>query len=147
VYDQLAAAYLRTGYEEAARKVRIAKQWHRRAVLNPAGRLLNWLLYVTVGYGYRTWLAGAWLAGLIAIGTWVFSHAYPDNMTPVSTHPPAFHALAYTLDVLVPIVNLGQQNAWQPQDSALYWSWALTGAGWVLTTAVVAGLTGILKRD
>ena len=48
---------------------------------------------------------------------------------------------------MLPIVNLGQKNAWQPQGAALYWSWALTGAGWVLTTAVVAGLAGILKRD
>ena len=48
---------------------------------------------------------------------------------------------------MLPIVSLGQKNAWQPQGSALYWSWALTGAGWVLTTAVVAGLTGILKRN
>ena len=147
LYDQLAAAYRRTGQEEAARTVGIAKQWRRRTALNPAGKLLNWLLYVTVGYGYRTWLAGVWLAGLIVVGTWVFSHAYPADITPASTHPGAFDPLAYTLNVLVPIVNLGRQNAWQPQGSALYWSWALTGAGWVLTTAVVAGLTGILKRD
>lgn len=44
-------------------------------------------------------------------------------------------------------MDLGQKSAWEPQGNALYWSWALTGAGWVLTTAVVAGLTGILKRD
>jgi hypothetical protein len=147
LYDQLAAAYRRTGQEEAARTVGIAKQWRRRTALNPAGKLLNWLLYVTVGYGYRTWLAGVWLAGLIVVGTWVFSHAYPADITPASTHPGAFDPLAYTLNVLVPIVNLGRQNAWQAQGSALYWSWALTGAGWVLTTVVVAGLTGILKRD
>jgi hypothetical protein len=30
---------------------------------------------------------------------------------------------------------------------AIYWSWAVIAAGWVLSTAVVAGLTGILKRD
>jgi len=146
-YDQLAATYRRTGQEEAARKVGLTKQWRRRSVLNPAGKLLNWLLYVTIGYGYRTWLAGAWLAGLLALGTWVFARAYPAHMTPASTHPEAFHPLAYTLDVLLPIVNLGQQNAWQPQGSALYWSPALTGAGWILTTAVVAGLTGLLNRN
>lgn len=60
---------------------------------------------------------------------------------------PAFHPPAYTLDVLLPILNLGQQDAWQPQGAALGWSWVLIGAGWVLTTAVVAGLTSILKRD
>ena len=147
LYDQLAAAYRRIGHEEAARKVKIAKQWHRRAVLNPGGKFLNWLLYVTVGYGYRTWLAGAWLAGLLTLGTWTFSRAYPAHMTPANAHPAAFHPFAYTVDVLLPIVNLGQQNAWQPEGPALYWSWALTGAGWILTTAVVAGLTGLLKRD
>jgi hypothetical protein len=147
LYNQLATAYRRTGQEEAARTVGIAKQWRRRTALNPAGKLLNWLLYVTVGYGYRTWLAGVWLAGLIVVGTWVFSHAYPADITPASTHLGAFDPLAYTLDVLVPVVKLGRQNVWQPQGSALYWSWALTGAGWVLTTAAVAGLTGILRRD
>jgi hypothetical protein len=147
LYDQLAAAYRRTGQEDAVRKVGITKQWRRRTALNPAGKLLNWLLYVTVGYGYGTWLAGAWLVGLIALGTWVFARAYPAQMIPASAHHTAFHPLAYTLDVLLPIVNLGQQNAWQPEGSALYWSWALTGAGWVLTTAVVAGLTGIFNRN
>jgi hypothetical protein len=147
LYDQLAAAYQRVGHEEAARKVRIAKQRHRRAVLNAPGKALNWLLYLTVGYGYRTWLAGAWLAGLLAVSTWVFGYAYPDHMVRTSTYAAAFNPVAYSLDVLLPIVNLGQQSAWQPQGWALYWSWALTGAGWVLTTAVVAGLTSVLKRD
>lgn len=144
LYDQLAAAYRRIGQEGAAREIGIAKQWRRRSVLNAGGKLLNWLLYATVGYGYRTWLAGAWLAVLLSIGTWVFSGAH---MIATSSKPPPFHPFAYTADVTLPIVNLGQKNAWEPQGAALYWSWALTGAGWVLTTAAVAGLTGILKRD
>jgi hypothetical protein len=147
IYDQLAATYRKAGREEAARKVAIAKQWRRRTAIGPAGKFANWLLYLTVGYGYRTWLAGVWLAGLTGLGTWVFSNAYPAHMIATRMHPPAFHAFAYTLNVLLPIVDLGQKSAWQAQGSALYWSWALTGAGWVLTTAVVAGLTGVLKRD
>jgi hypothetical protein len=144
IYDQLAAAYRRTGQESAARKVGIAKQWHRRSVLNVGGKLLNWLLYATVGYGYRTWLAGAWLIALLTIGTWVFSGVH---MIATSSNPPPFHPFAYTADVTLPIVNLGQKSAWEPQGAAVYCSWVLTGAGWVLTTAAVAGLTGILKRD
>ena len=144
LYDQLAATYRRAGDDPAARKVAIAKQWRRRRARNP----LNWLWYATVGYGYRTWLAGIWLASFAGLGTWVFSSAYPAHMTALSTHPPTFHAAAYALDLLLPVIGLGQKSAWQPQGSAmLYWSWALTAAGWVLTTAVVAGLTGILKRD
>jgi hypothetical protein len=44
------------------------------------GKLWNWLLYVTVGYDYRTWLAGLWLVGLLAVGTLVFDRAYPIHM-------------------------------------------------------------------
>jgi hypothetical protein len=144
LYDQLAEAYRRAGDEPAARTVAVAKQWRRRNAFNP----LNYLWYATVGYGYRTWLAGIWLAALVVLGTWVFSGAYPGHMIAISSHPPAFHAAGYALDLLLPVIGLGQKSAWQPQGSALlYWSWGLTAAGWVLATAVVAGLTGILKRD
>jgi hypothetical protein len=126
-----------------ARTVGVAKQRNRRHMLNP----LNWLQYLSVGYGYRTWLAGIWLAGLAVLGWWVFTRAYPHHMSPATPKPPAFHALVYTLDVLLPIVDLGQEKAWTPHGWALYWSWSLIAVGWVLTTAAVAGLTGIFKRD
>jgi hypothetical protein len=144
IYDQLAAVYRQAGDESAARRVAIAKQWHRRRELNPLGRAWNWLLYLTVGYGYRTWLAALWLAALVVVGSWVFGHAHMEATTGT---PPAFHPTAYTVDVLLPIVDIGQQKAWLPQGAALYWTWALTGAGWILTTAVVAGLTSILRRE
>jgi hypothetical protein len=144
LYDQLAETYRRDGNESAARTVAVAKQWRRRRAFNP----LNWLWYSTVGYGYRTWLAGIWLVALVGLGTWIFRGAYPAHMTAISSNPPPFHAPVYALDILLPVVDLGQKAAWQPQGSAyLYWSWALTVAGWVLSTAVVAGLTGILKRN
>jgi adhesin HecA-like repeat protein len=147
LYEQLAAAYRRDGRDEAARRVAVAKQWHRRRVLNPLGKLWNWLLYLTVGYGYRTWLAALWLVGLLIVGTRVFEQA-SAHMTATKQPAPDFHPVIYTLERLVPILNLGQKDAWiPPEGTALAWSWVLTGAGWVLTTAVVAGLTGVLKRD
>jgi hypothetical protein len=146
-YEQLAAVYRQAGHEQSARRVAIANQWRRRRTLKPLGKGWNWLLWATVGYGYRTWQAGLWLLALLTVGTLVFDHAYPSHMIATKQPTPAFHAPAYTLDVLLPILNLGQQDAWQPQGAALGWSWVLIGAGWVLTTAVVAGLTSILKRD
>jgi hypothetical protein len=144
LYDQLSAVYRRAGDEQAARTVAIAKQRRRRRAYSP----LSWLWYVTVGYGYRPWLAIAWVIGLTALGTAVFGNAYPAHMIATSPHPPSFHAVGYALDLLLPVIGFGQKSAWQPQGGAYqYWSWALTAAGWVLTTAVVAGLTGILKRD
>ncbi|MEW2401476.1 hypothetical protein [Streptomyces sp. NPDC046862] len=66
---------------------------------------------------------------------------------PAPAPAPAIHTIAYTLDVLVPIVDLGQQKAWMPSGNALYCSWLLSGTGWILTTALAAGLSGVLKRN
>jgi hypothetical protein len=145
-YDQLTAAYRSAGREDAARLVAIAKQRRRRHAINPASKLINWLLYLTVGYGYRTWLAALWLTGLLGLGTAIFAQAYPRHMSATTTPAPAFHPVGYTLDVLIPIVDFGQQKTWTPTGSTLYWTWLLSAAGWILTTAVVAGLTGVLKR-
>jgi len=49
--------------------------------------------------------------------------------------------------VLLPIIDLGQQDSWQPTGIALYVYWVLIIVGWVLTSAFVAGITGIFKRD
>ncbi|TDC54467.1 hypothetical protein E1281_16240 [Actinomadura sp. KC345] len=146
LYDQLTSVYRRAGDEQAAHKVAVAKQWRRRAELNPAGKLANWLLYLTVGYGYRTWLAAVWLAVLLALGTWIFTETHPHDLTRTDKNAPAFNPFGYTLDVLLPIVDLGQQKAWRAKNAAMYWTWTFTASGWLLTTAVVAGLTGILKR-
>jgi hypothetical protein len=146
-YDQLAAAYRRDGRDEAARRVLIAKQWRRRGRLNP----WNWLLYGTVSYGYRTWLAALWLLLALWAGTNALDDAHQAGLLDPAKdnlgQQPTFHPLTYALDLLLPIVNLGQEGAWIPRGWAERWTWGLILAGWVLTTAVVAGLTGVLKRD
>lgn len=147
LYDQLAAAYRRAGRVEDARQAAIAKQRRRRRELNPLSRGWNWLLFLTVGYGYRPWLAGLWLIGLLAVGALFFASAHPTHMRSTAAVVPDFQPVVYTLDVLLPIVDFGQEKAWIPLDSARIWAWVLTGAGWILTTAVVAGLTNAVKRD
>jgi len=127
---------------EEARRGAIAKQRRRRRELNPLGWLWNWFLQVTVGYGYRPWLAG-----LLATGAFVFAGAHPAQFRQASATVPDFQPVVYILDALLPIVDFGQEKAWVPRDSARMWAWGLTGAGWVLTTAFVAGLTNALKRD
>ncbi|SNS48931.1 oxidoreductase [Actinomadura mexicana] len=143
IYDQLAAVYRSAGQTDAARRVSVAKQLRSRSLFNP----LNWLLYITVGYGYRPWQAGYWLAALTSLGWWIFTNAYPEHMTQAPSKAPVFNAAAYSLDVLLPVLDLGQEKAWIPHGPAQYWSWMLSVAGWVLTTAVVAGMTGAFKRE
>ncbi|MFD8573506.1 oxidoreductase [Streptomyces sp. NPDC059639] len=145
-YEQLGLNYRRLGHDDEARRVLLHRQRHRRATLGTAGRLWGFLLDATVGYGYRPWLAGLWLALLTAAGWGVFTtHSPVPNK---AGEGPPFHALVYTLDLLVPIGGFGQRDAWHwagtgPQTLA----YALVVVGWVLTTAVVAGVTRTLSRN
>jgi hypothetical protein len=148
-YEQLVAVYRQAGREEDARQVAIAKQRDRRHTLPIPGKAASLVLDILVNYGYRPWLAGLWLLGLVRAGGWIFDLAYPTRL--LATRPPGqqppFHASLYALDLLLPIGDLNYQGAWIPYGWAR-WCWlAWILAGWVLTIAVVAALSGILKRD
>ena len=149
-YEQLAAVYRRAGRDQDARTVAIAKQRARRRTLSLPGRLWSLLLDGLVGYGYRTWVAGLWLGGLWLVGWAVFDRAHANQelvlAKPSEAHP-GFHGAVYALDNLLPVVDLRQQAVWIPKGAVQWWASASILAGWVLTTAVVAALTGLLKRD
>ena len=51
---------------------------------------------------------------------------------------PPFNALAYTLDLLIPIGAFGQRNAYVSTGPAQWLADALIAAGWILATAVIA---------
>jgi hypothetical protein len=146
IYDQLAATYRRAGLVKDARRVLIAKE-RRHSGSNLLVKMWEWLLYLTVGFGYRKWLAAWWLAGLLIAGIALFSHAYPGHMQPTAAKVPAFNPVVYTVDVLVPFLNLGQEQEWIPQGWALAGLWVLKGVGWPLGVAITAGLTGSFTRD
>lgn len=149
IYEQLAAVYRRHGHDEAVRCVLIAKQRQRSAQGHLGAKLWGYLLDWTVGYGYRTWLAGFWLVGLLALGTYLFGNVYRAELTPASktTAPSSFQPFLYTLDLLLPVVSLHVHDAWVAQGAAQWWSVIFIVLGWVLATAVVLSLTGLLKRD
>ena len=149
IYDQLAAVYRRTGHDEDARRVLIAKQRRRFAQRNLAWKVGGYVLDWSVGYGYRTWLAAFWLAGFLILGTWLFGSVYRGELTPANKPdvPPPFQPFLYTLDLLLPVVSLHVRDAWIAHGAAQVWSVIFIIMGWILATAVVLSLTGLLKRD
>jgi hypothetical protein len=149
IYDQLASVYRRTGHDEDARRILIAKQRRRSAAGNLAGKIWGWLLYLTVGYGYRTWQALFWLVALLILGTWLFGSVYRSELTPANKPDvqPPFQPFLYTLDLLLPVVSLHVRDAWIAHGAAQVLSVVLIIMGWILATAVVLSLTGLLKRD
>ncbi|MFG2296778.1 oxidoreductase [Streptomyces sp. NPDC048603] len=143
-YERLAAV-LRTGGEDAdAREVLLAKQRRRRATLPPAARAWGYLQDWTVAYGYRPGRAAVWMLVLWAAGAAVFSRHEP---APVKAgESPQWNAVLYALDLLLPVVDLGQQGHWKVQGG---WQWgaaALVMLGWILATTVAAGASRLLRR-
>jgi hypothetical protein len=149
IYDQLAAVYRRAGQDNDARGVLIAKQRRRFAQRNLLWRLGGYVLDCLVGYGYRTWLAAFWLAGFLILGTWLFGSVYRGELTPANKPDvqPPFQPFFYTLDLLLPVVSLHVRDAWTAHGAAQGWSVIFIIVGWILATAVVLSLTGLLKRD
>lgn len=144
-YEQLAAYYRRAGHDNDVRHVLLAKQRHRRTTLGISGRISGRLLDATVGYGYRPWLAAIWLALLLTAGTAIYATHHPHAL-PGGPVPP-FNAFTYTLDLLIPIGAFGLRNAYASAGTAQWLADALIAAGWILATAVIAGVTRTVRRD
>jgi hypothetical protein len=150
LYEQLATFYRKVGRDDDARKVAITKQRRRRSTLSWPGKIWNSLLDSTVGYGYQTWKAGVCLLVMVLLGWWIFDRAHSVHHLVAAKPPgqrPLFHAGAYALDLLLPFADLGYQSAWVAGGWArgCYLAWNL--AGWLLITAVVAALSGLIKRE
>jgi cytoskeletal protein CcmA (bactofilin family) len=142
-YEQLASTYRRLGHDGDARAVLAAKQRHRHESSSLPVKAWGYLQDGTVGYGYRPVRAGAWLLALLVLGTVMFAQYPPHRIGP----GPAFHPFVYTADVLLPIVDFGQQGAYQPGGGWQWLAYGLTAAGWVLATTVAAGITRALRRQ
>ncbi|MGY0491574.1 oxidoreductase [Streptomyces sp. WG-D5] len=144
-YEQLAAHYRRQGQDDEARRVLLARERQRRSARRPLGRAWGLLLDVTVGYGYRPWIAGIWLVLLTLFGSLVF-HAHTPVPNKRGEGAP-FNPVAYTLDLLIPVGGLGQRGAWHWAETGVQGlAYTLIAVGWLLTTTLLAGVTRTLSR-
>ena len=144
-YEQLAAAYRAEGREEQAERVLLARQLRRYRTQGLAGRVWGELQRVTVGFGYRPWLAVAWLGLFWLLGGLWFS-AHP--LTRIDTgQVPVWNPWIYTADMLVPIVNLGEKGYWRAEGASQWITSALVVVGWVLATTAARGVARVLKRS
>lgn len=86
-----------------------------------------------------------------------------EDMTPAhpwsAPHAPGkdyetFYSFAYALDVVVPVLDLGQTDAWAPSPARGNWGyWMFYAqkmfivAGWVVTAIAAAAISGMIRRD
>ncbi|MGV9253361.1 membrane-associated oxidoreductase [Streptomyces sp. NPDC003697] len=144
-YEQLAASYRRVGDEAEARTVQLAKQRRRRTALPWYARPWGYLQDATVGYGFRPIRACGWLTALLLLGSVTYGVHHPPPVEPGKG--PGFNAPVYALDLLLPIIDFGQQSAFAPTGVYQWLSYLLIAVGWVLATTVAAGITRNLSRQ
>lgn len=65
-----------------------------------------------------------------------------------------FNRYAWGFDVVVPLVELGQVEAWVPSSLRGFWGWnawwmrwVLTVLGWLVAALGLAAFTGVIRRD
>ncbi|MGW0858242.1 oxidoreductase [Streptomyces sp. NPDC002690] len=143
-YERLATVLRNCGEDADAREVLLAKQRRRRETLPIAGKLWGFLQDWTVAYGYRPGRAAVWMAVLWAASTLAFSQHQPESIK--GDEHPEWNPALYALDLLIPVIGLGQDGYWRMTGG---WQWGAAGlvlVGWVLATTVAAGASRLLSR-
>ena len=144
-YEHLAAAYRQFGHDDDERAVLLARHRLRRRNLRPLARCWGYLEDAAVGYGYRPARALGWLVGLTALVATLFYITPPLPVEPGKGPP--FQPVAYALDLILPILDLGQEKSFVPVGATHWIALASSLAGWLLATAVIAGITRALTRS
>lgn len=112
---------------------------------------------------HRAWQAGDMApntAPILISKDWlgVSDQPNPAHLWSTTTAPgrdyETFSALAYAVDLVIPIIGLGQTDAWAPSTArgpwgrTLWWArWVLSLAGWIVTALGAGAITGLIRRD
>ncbi|MCH8013310.1 MAG: hypothetical protein IH823_00715 [Candidatus Dadabacteria bacterium] len=170
-YEQLADVLRKYGREDEMIQVLIAKNKDpaRRAHLTRIGRAWDFVFCKTMGYGYRPLRLLYVALSFVLLGWFFFGEGYrSDLMVPANevvsssgsgidgnlgtVHYPRFYSLVYSIDEFVPLVNLHQGDYWIPSAMIpgglplIIYLWVHIIMGWILTTMLIVGLTGLLRR-
>jgi hypothetical protein len=190
-FEQLVRVLRVAGHDQAARDIAIQKQWYLTQNARWFWRTWRSLLGMTVLYGYspnRIFLATIviWLicGGIYKVAedqkifapttAGYFLHknieacraanklntaeCYSEN----GPEYVAFHPLIFSLDVILPVVNLRQEDSWQPMHRPLkitigadsyplldirWITWLETLFGWLAAIMLTAFAGGVLKKE
>ncbi|UCG55051.1 MAG: hypothetical protein JSV32_02205, partial [Dehalococcoidia bacterium] len=151
-YRQLANVLQSQGYEDLAEDILIKgrSDGKRYKLLGFWSKLWNYLSAVTIRYGYKPELAGLWALLFIILGSIIFYIGKNSKLKkcPSISLPKeyTFNSFIYSADILIPVIDLGQEKYWLPTDWVrIYW-WFHRIVGWVLATLMIVGLTGVLRK-
>ena len=98
------------------------------------------MLWLVIGYGYRTWYSIVWGIILIAIGAFVY------RMTPQGRKNTWLERTAYSFDLFMPIIRLRERHYQVDLPGwPRYYFYVHQLMGLILITFLAAGLSGLTK--
>lgn len=124
-----------------------------------AARGAHLLFGALAGYGWRPQRLVAWSLLVWLLGAALFGLAHQEGaLVPVgSPSLSPFSPLGYALDLMLPLVDLGEKRRWLPAPGAAAgfgWSdiarlagWAVTLFGWTAALMAIASVAGWADRD
>ncbi|MEE6272464.1 hypothetical protein V2J56_03770 [Georgenia sp. MJ206] len=174
-WHELAAVYERNGQPADGRWLRFtaARRVTRRAPWY--SKPIRWSYALVAGYGYYPLIAAAWLVAA-AVATLLLTSVLAGSFVPTdleaATGPtratttgahaltgagscsavaldyPCFRPTLYALEVMLPVTELGQVQAWAPLTTGAlpHVLIVLRATVWIMTALLLAGVTGLLRR-
>lgn len=101
---------------------------------------------IFLGYGQSALPPLVWALAFVLFGMVVFRKQ--ERMEVVGDHPPRFSAFWYSLELFLPVVDLGVAKSWRPSQKSrplLTYARIHQLAGWILIPVALAALTGVFK--
>jgi hypothetical protein len=168
-YMHLARVYRLAGREEEAQKILVASQRDmrdkNRGHLPRHSRLWSWFLDKSVGYGYKLHRPFLLLLIVGIAGGFIYWGAQHANLIVATAPPhlsaaeppehgtPTFYPFPYSFQLLIPGLDLRETSNWLPDATKNGWglfmmifTWFMVIFGWVLATAVAAGVTRMFRQ-
>jgi hypothetical protein len=147
-YTQLEQYCRDTGDLDMADEIYMDKRRRERDQLSVGSKLGNLMLDWLVGYGRRPWRTLLWSTSIV-LGAALFVFRKSDmqarNPNDESGH---YSRFLYSLDLLLPIVDLQSASIWRPKPECRLARRYLpihVILGWILATILAGTLTGLLK--
>jgi hypothetical protein len=136
----------------AMRERRRTELWQKSK--GSVGRVSGAALYIVLdlvqklflGYGRSAIQPMVWSLVFVILGTITFWDK--KRMEAHSEHPPRYSGFWYSLELFLPVVDLGVAKSWRPSQSSLpllTYGRIHQLAGWILIPVALAALTGAFK--
>lgn len=138
-YEQLAKVFKSMGYDKSAKNILYQKNIDNAKFgdLKGIDKLVNKILGLTIGFGYKPERAFIWMILIVLLGTVVFKIGnnnqliVPTEKSIINTsntintkeklpnNYPAFRAYIYSIDVFIPIIDLQMKKYWHLNSTTI----------------------------